>query len=700
MELHFLKITWGDIIILKSDDEVALVDTGYDGNFNEISDYLDKLNAKKISFILLTHFHRDHYGSIAQIVKKYDVEKVYFKDYSGLDKTTAWGTIADDNYRNNEMKKCLEIKKIILENSNLIQTENIKTIKFGDTELELYNNDNSIKKIYEDDNYKDSYHKILFSENQNSLAIFMKVNGINVFLGGDIFDREAIHPKANYVNYQIASSIKEKIDIYKVPHHGTINCNSDKALEIYKPKIAVITNEDEYLKNNSTIYDDLKRANKDAVKERMLQAINSTVGTAEAVASIPMTIVDGSEGIAMASNARSSLKNGINQQAKKKEKGIYDKTSKKYTGKNKNLKAWRDSAIKSGINVATLGMYGNIKNNSALNKDHNKKIQKAINNTQHEIAIRQLEKNINEQYDKLISNPNIDRNELEEVIKSANKTVPKEAIEKVVYRISAMQQIEVNVKGEISSNNDSILPQERQQTKQSNKKSHEKSKNIIDSGLDKEISEMLNSTKKVKNATNKIQKSLKFDKKDIKFNEEKFNKSIKHQLAEIIAKEDNVKKSEITDNQLKMKFENLDNEQKEKIAKNALYSSIKLSKNNKDILKKTKTKIGLKEANNVIDKLSQEKNISIETNNFKDNFKETIIEEVSNKTKKNKQDIKNNELDEYISNLSNEDFIQKMREVGSKENSIKRHRSATKQEYAELIKNIEKLRYHKEQMKG
>lgn len=263
MELHFLKITWGDIIILKSDDEVALVDTGYDGNFNEISDYLDKLNVKKISFILLSHFHRDHYGSIAQIVKKYDVEKVYFKDYSGLDKTTAWGTIADDNYRNNEMKKCLEIKKIILENSNLIQTENIKTIKFGDTELELYNNDNSIKKIYEDDNYKDSYHKILFSENQNSLAIFMKVNGINVFLGGDIFDREAIHPKANYVNYQIASSIKEKIDIYKVPHHGTINCNSDKALEIYKPKIAVITNEDEYLKNNSTIYDDLKRANKD-----------------------------------------------------------------------------------------------------------------------------------------------------------------------------------------------------------------------------------------------------------------------------------------------------------------------------------------------------------------------------------------------------------------------------------------------------
>lgn len=263
MELHFLKIIWGDIIILKNGNEIAMIDTGYDGDFDQISNYLDKLNVKKISFILLTHFHRDHYGSIPKIIKKYDVKKVYFKDYSGLDKTTAWGTIADDNYRYEEMKKCLEMKKMIMKNSDLVQVENIKTIKFGTTKLELYSNDNSIKEIYEDDNYEDSYHKILFSENQNSLAVFMKVNGVNVFFGGDIFDREAIHPRANYVNYQIATLIKEEIDIYKVPHHGTNNCNSDKALDIYKPKIAVITNENNYLKNSSTIYDDLKKTNKD-----------------------------------------------------------------------------------------------------------------------------------------------------------------------------------------------------------------------------------------------------------------------------------------------------------------------------------------------------------------------------------------------------------------------------------------------------
>lgn len=263
MELHFLKTNWSDIIILKNGNNVAMIDTGFEGQFENIKEYLDKMEIKKIEFILLTHFHRDHYGSIPSIIKDYNVDKVYFKNYSALDKTTAWGSPADDQYRLSEYNKSIDIKKIIEENSELIEVENINSIKFDRYELKLYNNSNSIKDIYYDNDYEDSYHKILFSENQNSLAIFLKVNGVNVFFGGDIFDRESIHPKADYVNYQIASSINEEIDIYKVPHHGTVHCNSEKTLDIYKPKIAVITNGEEYLKKESTIYQDLMRVNKD-----------------------------------------------------------------------------------------------------------------------------------------------------------------------------------------------------------------------------------------------------------------------------------------------------------------------------------------------------------------------------------------------------------------------------------------------------
>lgn len=280
MEIHFLKTTWSDIIILKQGNNVAMIDTGFEGQFKDIKNYLDKLGVKKLSFILLTHFHRDHYGSIPSIVENYEVEKVYFKNYSRLDKTTATGTLADEQYRLDEYHKCVEMKKIIEKNSTLIEVENISSIKFDKYELKLYKTSNSMKEIYNDKNYEDSYQKILFNENQNSLAAFLKVNGVNVFFGGDILDKKSVHPKSNFVNYQIASTIKEEIDIYKVPHHGTVHCNSENALNIYKPKIAIITNSKEYLEKESTILQDLKQANKD-VKVLLTENQNVVINITE-----------------------------------------------------------------------------------------------------------------------------------------------------------------------------------------------------------------------------------------------------------------------------------------------------------------------------------------------------------------------------------------------------------------------------------
>lgn len=169
--------------------------------------------------------------------------------------------MANDEYRKEEIKTCNEIKEIIKAKSELIQVENIKEINFSNYILKIYNNSNSIKEIYEDQKYLDRYHKVQYNENQNSLAAFMKVNGVNIFFGGDVVDKKDKHPKANYVNYQIAKLINETIDIYKVPHHGTVNCNSLKTLDIYKPKIAIITNSKDYLQSESTIYQDLQIVN-------------------------------------------------------------------------------------------------------------------------------------------------------------------------------------------------------------------------------------------------------------------------------------------------------------------------------------------------------------------------------------------------------------------------------------------------------
>ena len=261
MKFHFLKTKWSDIIILESGREVALIDTGFDEQYDQLSKYLHSLGISRISFILLTHFHRDHYGNILGLVENFNVEKVYMKQYSGLDCTTAWGTEADDGYRQSETEKYESMLKVINEKSKLVFAENTSTIAFGKYELQLLSSENSIREIYEDRSCPDTYHRIAFSENQNSLAVYIKADGKNIFLGGDIMDILSTHPKADHVCCRIARGIGEQIDIYKAPHHGTVHTACEKALEIFRPRTAIITNEDAYLREHSDVYENLKKAN-------------------------------------------------------------------------------------------------------------------------------------------------------------------------------------------------------------------------------------------------------------------------------------------------------------------------------------------------------------------------------------------------------------------------------------------------------
>lgn len=263
MRLHFLKTIWSDMIVLEHEGEFALVDTGFSEQFEQLSAYLDERKVTSISFILLTHFHRDHYGNIPALIEKYRVKRVYLKEYSGLDSTTAWGTAADDAYRQAEMDKYLAMQELVRKKSELVQVEDINEIRFGPYTLQLFGTKNTIREIYEDFAVPETYHKITCTENQNSIAVWMKAEGKNIFLGGDIMDAPSAHPLANFVNQRFAKAIGEQMDLYKVPHHGTVHTGTKEALAIYKPRHCILTNEDAYLKEHSDVYQNLREANPD-----------------------------------------------------------------------------------------------------------------------------------------------------------------------------------------------------------------------------------------------------------------------------------------------------------------------------------------------------------------------------------------------------------------------------------------------------
>ena len=120
LKIHFLNTIWSDAIILEKNNHYSFIDTGSLFYYPMIEKYLNDLNIKNIDFIILTHFHNDHYGNVANIINNYSVNKLYLKRYYGLDGTTSSGYSSNEEYIENEFKKYYEILEACKNNNTEI----------------------------------------------------------------------------------------------------------------------------------------------------------------------------------------------------------------------------------------------------------------------------------------------------------------------------------------------------------------------------------------------------------------------------------------------------------------------------------------------------------------------------------------------------------------------------------------------------
>lgn len=102
--IYIPKLRWQDVFLFESKKHFALIDTGEKYKYNEIISFINKHNVKTIDFIIITHFHKDHYGNLSQILDTFNVNKVYIKDYSNLEKYTEKNQIANKKYRDLQLK--------------------------------------------------------------------------------------------------------------------------------------------------------------------------------------------------------------------------------------------------------------------------------------------------------------------------------------------------------------------------------------------------------------------------------------------------------------------------------------------------------------------------------------------------------------------------------------------------------------------
>ena len=271
LKIHFLNTIWSDAIILENNNHFAMIDTGSSFYYPMVKSHLDSYKINHLDFILLTHFHTDHYGNITNILNDYIVDKIYLKHYHGLDGTTSSGYSSNEEYILNEFKnyysiidtcKDKNVEIIYMDDLNLDTID----INFNNITLEVYDAKNTLYTLYSDES-SPYYHEKRFNENFNSVAVYININDNHIFLGGDMTCSTTDIVELRKISVRVINELYkthniDHIDIYKSCHHGGGGTNTSDLCDLLKARYAVITNTARWLDTYNT-YDNLKNAYSD-----------------------------------------------------------------------------------------------------------------------------------------------------------------------------------------------------------------------------------------------------------------------------------------------------------------------------------------------------------------------------------------------------------------------------------------------------
>ncbi|MBO4245750.1 MAG: Ig-like domain-containing protein [Bacilli bacterium] len=227
-----------DAILLESNGKFAMVDTAVGGeSCNKILNYLNSVGVKKLEFVVITHWHNDHYGCNG-----------IFRDGSGIETDKFYLKNIDATYRVSLPEAYQNDYVLFKTNAGskaILLTENIN-INFEDYTLELKNMTNRVQQLV-NGNYCNGNHATC-SENANSIVIkgTDKNSGKTFYLAADAEGYRDNNGDVVYNwEYELARSVGY-VDIYKVSHHGhgssslTYN-NPRQLMDVLKPKYSILT---------------------------------------------------------------------------------------------------------------------------------------------------------------------------------------------------------------------------------------------------------------------------------------------------------------------------------------------------------------------------------------------------------------------------------------------------------------------------
>ena len=213
LSLHFVDIGQGDATLIRfPNGKTMMVDAGgepflsYDIGQHVLVPYFRWLRIKKLDYAMLSHPHPDHFGGFATLFAHYPPQEFWHNEQTSQHK----------DYK--RMRAALTRAK-----TRLRTFPTPTTMWIGKVKLEILH---PFPGAYEGKTYFWALHA-----NDNSLVMLLTYGKIKILMTGDIEERGEELLTKRWSTH--------KIDLLKVPHHGSRTSSTERLLRHVRPRHAV-----------------------------------------------------------------------------------------------------------------------------------------------------------------------------------------------------------------------------------------------------------------------------------------------------------------------------------------------------------------------------------------------------------------------------------------------------------------------------
>lgn len=203
-KIYFFDAGKADAILISKDDKYLMIDTGEEKMGDKILKYFKDNNIKKLDYLIITHFDKDHVGSASTIIDNVEI-----------------GEVLQTNIGKDSVYYAKYLQSLDSKNIDPQIVERDKKIEFADLDVTV----NGPTKIYDKN-----------ESNNSSLIVSIKYDKTSFLLTGDA------------ENGRLKDWLEQHNDTYdfvKIPYHGKYQKRIEDLIKSTNPQKVVITCSDD-----------------------------------------------------------------------------------------------------------------------------------------------------------------------------------------------------------------------------------------------------------------------------------------------------------------------------------------------------------------------------------------------------------------------------------------------------------------------